>query len=379
MWSTRGIIGVGLLVAGSAVAIACGANDSLAAGFDDGRAGGGDASAGSPADNNGSSGAAPGALAATDNGVILVHAAGSQSFRLCFGNMLDAQPQPDAKTMPEANVVGVEVGSAVRIAPLRSGKVGQIYIFDEPLIRVAYPPGTVNGLTCNQLLQGPLGMYSTTLGTLDEDLSQDVHLIVIKGCRGDNAIRKYSTAECGADWTSGPGNLSFTHSKLPGFQRQGDAILPTQIIHLSQPLQSAAAGRTLSVTFGEVGNDSSATPVATAPTLFGNPSPAEPTKLSYTPDDVPSYGKQGFRVSLDSQTMLDTTLADVQKLSAPDDVPPSYYSTASNYVLLLLGDPAPKGADGGPDTDQRRNLHLLAVPVIQPKPDGGADGGGDGG
>jgi hypothetical protein len=73
-------------------------------------------------------------------------------------------------------------------------------------------------------------------------------------------------------------------------------------------------------------------------------------------------------------TLLDESLARIQSLSSPRDVPPTYYAAASNYALLLLGDPNAKLADGGADTDDRRRLHFLAVPVIEPKTDGGADG-----
>jgi hypothetical protein len=45
----------------------------------------------------------------------------------------------------------------------------------------------------------------------------------------------------------------------------------------------------------------------------------------------------------------------------------------------LLGSPDPKLPDGGADDDPFRKVHLLAVPVIEPKaaPDGGEanDGG----
>jgi hypothetical protein len=72
---------------------------------------------------------------------------------------------------------------------------------------------------------------------------------------------------------------------------------------------------------------------------------------------------------------LDESLARIQKLSSPRDLPPTYYAAASNYALLLLGDPSATVLDGGP-SDDRRGLHFLAVPVIDPKDDAGTDGGG---
>src|SRR5688572_28450886 len=136
----------GLLVVGLGVhSIACSMMDSMGTAAETRGPGDGTSSGGSLSDA-----ASPSAggdnkdyLAPTDNAVILVHAAGMPAYRLCFENEPDLRPQPDQETTPEANVVGVEVGSAVRLAPLR-GKPGKIHVFNEALIR-AYA-GT--GLSC---------------------------------------------------------------------------------------------------------------------------------------------------------------------------------------------------------------------------------------
>jgi hypothetical protein len=125
------------------------------------------------------------------------------------------------------------------------------------------------------------------------------------------------------------------------------------------------------------------TNVTSNPLLFGEASPSTPAQLPLASENQAIYETTGFRVSLVDKAdggaptkLLDESLARIQKLSSPHDVPPSYYATASNYALLLLGDPDAKLQDGGPDTDDRRALHLLAVPVISPEAaDGGADGG----
>ena len=57
--------------------------------------------------------------------------------------------------MPNANVVGVEVGSAVRIAPLKKGAPGVVYLLSEPVIRASYPPGVTNGPTCDTMINVP--------------------------------------------------------------------------------------------------------------------------------------------------------------------------------------------------------------------------------
>jgi hypothetical protein len=377
-----------LLVAFSALVYACGSADLSSFGADSANpsATGGGTDAGFGGATSAPSGDK--ALAPVDNAVILVHAAKSQSFRLCFENETDRRPQPDSQVMPEANVVGVEVGSAVRLAPLR-GKPGMVYLYEEPLIRAFYPAfgGAGAGPTCKNLLENTnLQKLAQPLGAIDTDLSHGVHLVVVRGCPSDSPLRKYSAAECGDGWAAATGNLTVKEITLTGATRPGDGILPAQVVNLSQPLESARAKGNVLVTFGDLTAPSATHTTVTAnPTLFGEAQPSQPAQLPYNSSDIAIYESVGFRVSLlaadagadagAGKKVLDESLALIQKQSSPRDVPPSYYSAASNYALLLLGDPDAKLADGGPDTDERRTLHFLAVPVIEPKNDGGAEGG----
>ena len=382
-----------LVVALSGLAYACGA-DSLSA-FDASEPSRGEGTSGGLQDAGGLS-AAPGAadLGVVDNAVILVHAAKSQAFRLCFGNEDDRRPQPDSALLPEANVVGVEVGGAVRLPPLR-GVPGDVILYDEPTIRASYPTfgGAGAGPSCKELGLGPLGANAQLLGNIGTDLSTGVHLLVVTGCPSDSLARKFSVAECGAGWlpglpaAGGKGNLGVKDIPLLGAARPANGILPAQIVNLSQPLESARAGqgKDLVITFGALSEPSTAhVSVATNPLLFGDPQPYKPAPLAYDSQTTRVYGSVGFRVMLstpakgDAATdtkVLDESLADIQRSSSPREIPPSYYAAASNYALLLLGDPGAKLPDGGPDTDDRRALHLLAIPVVEPKVDGGADSG----
>jgi hypothetical protein len=377
-----------LLIACSGLVYACGSLGNASLGDSE-----------TPAPSTGDRGADAGAgassspekgtdLAPVDNGVILVHAAKVQAFRLCFEAEADRRPQPDSQVMPDANVVGVEVGAAVRLAALR-GAPGEVYLFEEPLIRAYYPQygGAGAGPTCNELLNSPT--YSgISLGKVDTDLSRGVHLLVVRGCPKDTSVRKHSAAECGDGWSPTTANFSVKEITLPGAGRPSPGILPAQVVNLSQPLEGARAGRTVEVTFGDLNAPGAVhLPVASAPPLFGDtPAPTNPAQLTYASSDTAIYESVGFRVSYvggdagSGAKVFDESLAHIQKLSSPRDVPPTYYAAASNYALLLLGDPNAKLADGGPDDDDRRNLHFLAVPVIKPKPDadgGAADGGGE--
>lgn len=328
-------------------------------------------------------GAAPsGALGPTDNGIILVHAAGAPAFRLCFQGDLDRLPLPDRQVMPQANVVGVEVGSAVRLAPL-AVPPGEVYLFEEPLIRAFYPTfgGAGDGPTCQQLLSSG-SIKPASLGRIDDDVSTGVHLLVVKGCIRQPVNGTFSPAECGADYNPDEGNLGIEKITLRGFFREQGAVLPTQVVQLSQALATAAAGQTLAVTFGDIKNPQAQLTDVVAEKdfgAFGEALPSTPVALPYDGTDDAVHASLGFRVELrptdgGAVNRLDSqTLAEIQALSSPTDIPSRYYAAASNYVLLLLGDPnaKPQG-DAGPD--EREKLHIVAVPVIEPKPeDGGAD------
>jgi hypothetical protein len=318
--------------------------------------------------------------------VILVHAAKTQSFRLCFKNELARRPQPDSQVMPEANVVGVEVGSAVRLGPL-AGAPGEIFLFDEPSIRAVYPQfgGAGAGPTCDNLLDSnSLSQLAVSLGRIDTDLSTGVHLLVVRGCPRNGLLRSYSVAECGETWTEANGNLGITEIALSGAERPKSGTLPAQVVNLSQPLDGTRADRDVVISFGDL-SDAGAplVTVTTNPKLFGAAAPNAPVQLQYASEDPAVFASAGFRIVLKpagdgggpETTVLDQTLERIQELSAPREVPPTYYAAASNYALLLLGDPDAKLDDGGADTDDRRRLHFLAVPVIETRSGDGADGG----
>src|SRR6185369_7036093 len=93
------------------------------------------------------------------NGLVLVHGALFPSFRLCFENFPEMPPQPDNTVMPEANVVGVEIGSLVRINPL-SKAPGKIYLISESAVRS--PAADTTAPKCVELLGNPSTENSLT-------------------------------------------------------------------------------------------------------------------------------------------------------------------------------------------------------------------------
>lgn len=376
--SLRLLLGV-LTVGACGFGFACSMSSETSAfgGRNDPSAGDRNPAPGASSGSSGFGGEASSDLGPTDNAVILVHAAKVQPFRLCFGNQrVDVPPQPDSQAMPQANVVGVEVGNAVRIKPLAPGAPGHVYLFEEPLIRSLYfnPDPGDGAPDCAKLIATPgTAQYATDLGEINDDLSKGVHLLVVKGCPKD-AIIKHSLAECGAGWTPTTGNLSVEKITVSGAYRKDPKQLPTQVINLAPALESAREGRPLSISFGKLAAPGKlGTVVAENPTLFKT---SNPVNVDFDPDNLASFEESGFRVQVAAGNgkpaiSVDDTLAQIQKASSPRDIPSAYYSVASNYVLLLLGDPNAKLEDGGPDTDPRNQLHFLAVPVVE-NTDGGA-------
>ncbi len=379
-------LGAGLLVAG---AVAC---SDMALTSADGSTGPGGSSSSSSSGGSKSPENAEN-QGPTANGVLLVHAAGFPAFRLCFENYLDDPPKPDRSVMPEANVVGVEVGSLVRLDPFEKPP-GKIYVIDEFRVRVE-PDETP--VSCRQLIQPtgtkPLlrqGLDYFVANEIDEPLGNGkVNVLAITGCGTESFLTPLGLtgAGCGPGWTASTANLQGRVLELKTTAAGATATtIPIQVFQLSQALETYKGdGGTLDVTFGELGDGGASLPKSlSVGTVF---EPGAQETLTVDQESTAIWGAMGFRVRATSSAgtfSTDQSLAEVQELSAPGALPTTYFRAASNYALLLLGDPTHKATtiDGGanPSYDPRQAVHLLAVPVLDPsKADAGADGGEDAG
>ncbi|MBX3263336.1 MAG: hypothetical protein KF782_26930 [Labilithrix sp.] len=380
----------GLVVAATttlAALIACGDNalsDFAPSDDGDGGSSGADGGLGPPEDGVGSA-----------RGVVIVHAASFPAFRLCFSAYPELPPQPDLAVMPEANVVGVEIGSLVRIPPLERPP-GEVYVIAQRKVTAGPAEATK---TCGELLdptQGELFDINdyNVAGELTEPLGvANVGVLAITGCGGLGFIAPLgvSQEECGPSYDASYGGLEAKTLTLVPSRAATATSLPVQVVHLSTALEAQRGpGEVVDVTFGafdDSGADGLAQSVARELALFE----ASPTAdLSLDHDSESMYGTHGFRIALraadggaDATFAHDQSLAEVQQLSALQAVPTTYYSAASSYALLLLGDPrvAPTYADGGTNEryDRRRAIHLLAVPVKEPTDAGDAPAIGDAG
>ena len=344
-------------------------------------------------DGGANAGESPSSSLATPSatGVVLVHAASFPSFRLCFSNFPDLVPQPDARVMPEANVVGVDIGSVVRIDPLEAP--GTVYVIRESEIRL--PPGTTNAPKCGQLIrkpgEEPAGLLDVNIdyyvaSTIDQPLGKNaVSVLAITGCSGEALLDSLgaSSVNCGPTWNVKTGNLEAkTFELVTSGAGATDKKLPVQLFHMSPALQAfTGPSGSLDVTFGQLDADAGplAQPLSDGPLFQGGSH--ESLALDQSAPSV--YASFGFRITATSGASTfstDQSLAAVQELSAPRELPTTYYRAASSYALLLLGDPAYtaklENGDPRPKFNPRQAVHILAVPVLDPeKADGGTDAG----
>lgn len=311
------------------------------------------------------------------NGIVLVHAASFPAFRICFDGALAARPLPDVDLMPDSNVVGIDVGTALRLPP-RTGQLGRAFVFAEAAIRAQYPAfgGAGIGPTCEELLTSNKGDI-IEVGSVTVDLGSGVHALVLRGCRNATLDPQASIDRCGKDWTAAAGNLQLQVVPLIAYQRPASVPgLPVQVIQLSPALAKLGSGRSLGISFGELEREGGPAPAPfiEGPLPFGQPVPTPPAVIDYDPGELAAYATSGVFVTVSGlldggspdagrQIVLAQSLQEIQQRSASRSLPSDWFAVASSYVILSVGDPKPVLMDGGPDDDPRRALHLLAIPL----------------
>ena len=274
---------------------------------------------------------------------------------------------------------------------------GTVYVIDERAVRS--PPGSTQVVKCGELVLPPEKRTDRTLTlnnhyhvatVIDRPLgTSQVSVLAITGCGSQSFLGPLGLNEerCGDGWDIPSGNLEAKVIDLSTTTEGATATtLPVQLFQMSRALDTfkGDAGK-LEVTFGELGSGNAPLDqtVSTGELFTGGTQTA--LSLDQSNQSAPAvYGSFGFRVTVTSpaeKVTTDQSLAAVQELSAPRELPTDYYRAASNYALLLLGNPThkPTYADGGanPLYNPRQSVHLLAVPVLDPaKADAGADDAG---
>jgi len=326
-----------------------------------------------------------GATPISANGLVLVHAASFPAFRICFDGTPDEQPIPAADLMPASNIPGLEMGTALRLAP-RSRPLGNAYIYREEIIRNLYFPSPASGPNCANLRKSGSSLEYFQVATALPDLSSGVHLLVLQGCANDTIDPLGSVARCGENWTPTAGNLELTRISVDAFNRPPSGGIPIQLVQLSHDLDQRARTQLLGLSFGPL-DGSAPPPIVEGMVPFGAPVPDPPASIATAQTELADFDTNGVFVTLGApvddggkpvtdagdagprDVLLTQSLADIQRRSSPRSLPPEWFATASSYVVLSVGEIDPKNPDGGPG-DERRGLHLLAVPLAAP--DGGS-------
>ncbi len=415
------VVGLGA----AAVAVACGSMDGASYGKLADTSPQADAQPDQSANPSGSGGAGSDPSV---SGIIAIHASRNlPAFRLCFPDRSNILPLPDDKLMPNANVVGVDIGAAVHIgsfattlqgssaavgidggaydagstAPEDGGDGGAgdagvktvdasapsgdvVHVIEEKLARQFYPQGTDasawpncgplvtvlkqngyegHGLYTVQSVDA-LGASSLTSG------APGVNLIVIEGCIPDPTL---DAKACGDTFSAALGNLRYRI--VPALTTYPAASVkpgkfPVQAMLLSPRVKSSVdAMQTVTFTFGRLADNTGA-PLELDST---HPVPTMPKELDFMAADAGDYDSFGFALHYAGDAGLSQSLATIQSQSSPRDLPQSFYLLPSNFVILIVGDPTAPPSAAGPGA----SLHFLAVPVRDP--DTLVDAGGDGG
>jgi hypothetical protein len=236
-----------IAVAGVAVTLACG---DMGAEFASGAA----RDAGSP-DGKGIGHDQDADAIGAASGVVVLHAAAFPPFRLCFENYPDLAPQPDTSLMPEANVVGVEVGSMVRLGALATPP-GTVYVINQREVRTT--PRDPLDRKCGALLADKdfvLDLKYQVAGRIDRPLGVGgVDVLAITGCAGAAWLDGLGISQDGCgNYDQRKGSLAVVTVPLPivPIAEATASTRPVQLFHIGWLLEATRSpGERLDVTFG---------------------------------------------------------------------------------------------------------------------------------
>jgi len=357
--STLAAVGACALVAG---AIACGSQDSaFERGADSTTADGGNGSSGGKFDGDGStSDGGPPTDANPVDGVILVHASYNlPAARVCFDDREELRPLPDDKLMPRSNLIGLDVGTAVRLPSLHRGDSPTrltMVVYAESAVRAAGPTVTCHDLDPkkNLALVENKNFWRVPIAAAPF-VDRGITVIALEGCVGDGSPT-LDAAHCGVTFnTPSTSTLRATTHHLDA--PTGDGVRARALV-LSDALR--ASKNTPTLTYGDL-QDSKTRRSFTWDTT----SPlSKPLQLE-VPAREDVYEAYGF-VGSATGGGLQQSLALTQELSDPAELPRALYAGPSTLAVFLLGDPALDAK-----VDPSRGFHAVTVPVR-------GDGGGSG-
>lgn len=351
----RHLLAPTVLVLGAAFAgsVACGSNEATSAYGDAADAGTGNGSSGDFGKEGGARDASPPTVDGDPvDGVVLVHASYNlPPARVCFDDRPELRPLPDDKLMPRSNLVGLDVGTAVRLPSLRGTTPPTsrtMTIYAESVLRAAGPTITCYDLDPkkNLALVENKNFWRIPI-TASPFTDKGITVIALEGCVGDGSAQLGPT-RCGVTFESAAkSNLRATTYHFTAPQTGG---VHARALIVSDALRSSASTPTLA--YGELGNKATRTPFTWQKTSSFS------TELALdVPDRADAFEAYGF-VGTSKNGDLEQSLAATQELSDPSELPRVLFGGPSNLAVLLLGDPSIDSK-----TDPARGFHAVTVPI----------------
>ena len=316
----------------------------------------------------------------TASGILLVHAAALPAVRVCFAGRPDLRPFPVDVTMPDSNVVGLDVGSVVRL-PNVPGTLGEIYAFSEAKLREQVKADGSDTYTCKELVgSSTYGPFGSRFAAVPNDLSTGLHLLALTGCAPAARDPEATKARCGEDWDAATGNLAAVHAPLRAARRTSASRIPLQVVQLSRALEARTGSGALA--FGIQEGEGPATDALLGAFDLGVPLPQLPAEIELPLEDAGAFASTRLVLDVTStpdgggarERVLAHSLAETLRLTLPGWVPPSFFASISSFLVLTVGELAPAADGGDAGADPRSRLHLLAVPLGEAADAGAPEG-----
>lgn len=266
--------------------------------------------------------------------------------------------------MPLSNRPGIPVGGAWNLDELLEGI--------DPTSNVTFhlldanSNVVIQGIGCKDLVNSLLPSFKRAFESVNITLltKETVRALVLEGCNPGSTL---STTQCGEDFTTAEGNLVLRPIGVSPalFIEPSTHVYP---FHLSPSLAALGPGVSFPLTYGTLGEEPDVPIEGTVPR---NQPTLEGTAFT-PPSELSSFGEKGFSLekrdpaTTSPEFLLQASLANIQRVTSPNDTPDAFFTGAGGFLLVFLGD-----IDSQPWLDDNHNwnteyngqgFHLLALP-----------------
>lgn len=284
--------------------------------------------------------------------------------------------------MPQSNYPGIPRGGGVVLPAIRELGRGSVTVFAVRASMIIHDvPGSANARQCGDLIcatsaAGCLNANAEYFQLPDVGpvpLADGSYLLAVTGCIPSLFDPAGSVARCGPQYTPAGGNLGVTTAKLDTSAHADPNQMGAQVAQLAPGIDDAflpdgGSDAGVTVGYGPLGVDDAGAPLASSLRYLG--------VSALVSREVPSamteglFASVGVTVSVDGRATpaLALTLAGIQKLSDPTELPDQFFKGQTSYLFAIVGDPtAPQqltAPDGGLNASyDGHGLHVIALPT----------------